>query len=59
MVAKGMTNQEIAAARGTTVRSVEITLNRALDRAGLTEEPGNHRVNAVREFILVAGVQPR
>jgi DNA-binding NarL/FixJ family response regulator len=59
MVAKGLTNQEIAAARGTTVRSVEITLNRALDRAGLTDEPGNHRVNAVREFILVAGVQPR
>jgi DNA-binding NarL/FixJ family response regulator len=59
MVAKGMTNQEIAAERGTTVRSVEITLNRALDRAGLSEDPGNHRVNAVREFIRVAGVQSR
>jgi DNA-binding NarL/FixJ family response regulator len=57
MVAMGMSNHEIAAQRGTTVRAVEHLVKRAFVSAGVDQEsPGNLRVVAARQFISVAGM---
>ena len=57
MVAMGLSNHEIAAQRGTTVRAVEHLVKRAFSAAGVdTETPGNARVVAARQFITVAGM---
>jgi DNA-binding NarL/FixJ family response regulator len=57
MVALGLTNQEIAANRGTTIRAVEHLVKRAFTAAGVPPEaPGNTRVVAARQFISVAGM---
>lgn len=56
MVALGMSNHEIAAARGTTLRAVENLINRACLAAKIEADPGsNQRVKAARKFIKVAG----
>jgi DNA-binding NarL/FixJ family response regulator len=57
MVAMGLSNHEIAAQRGTTVRAVEHLVKRAFIAAGVeTDSPGNTRVAAARKFISVAGM---
>jgi DNA-binding NarL/FixJ family response regulator len=57
MVAMGLSNHEIAAQRGTTVRAVEHLVKRAFASAGVdATAPGNSRVVAAREFISVAGM---
>jgi DNA-binding NarL/FixJ family response regulator len=57
MVAMGLSNHEIAARRGTTVRAVEHLVKRAFSAAGVDQDaPGNARVVAARQFISVAGM---
>ncbi len=57
MVAMGLSNHEIAAQRGTTVRAVEHLVKRAFVAAGVdSEAPGNARVVAARQFITIAGM---
>lgn len=57
MVAMGLSNHEIAAQRGTTVRAVEHLVKRAFSAAGVdSAAPGNARVVAARQFIQVAGM---
>jgi DNA-binding NarL/FixJ family response regulator len=57
MVAMGLSNHEIAAQRGTTVRAVEHLVKRAFLSAGVDQDsPGNLRVVAARQFISVAGM---
>jgi len=57
LIALGMSNQEIAQHRGTTIRAVENLIMRACDAAGITKDSGsNQRVNAARKFIKVAGL---
>lgn len=57
MVALGMTNQQIADARGTTTRAVTDVLSRALQSIGTTagDEDGS-RVRAARTYMLAAGI---
>ncbi len=57
MVALGMSNQQIATERGTTMRAVHNVLTRTLALIGVDEmEEGNARVVAAREFIRAAGL---
>ena len=57
MVALGLSNQQIASERGTTVRAVENLVKRAFEAAGIDVETNNNpRVTAAREFIKVAGM---
>jgi hypothetical protein len=52
-----MSNQQIADARGTSLRAVENLVNRAISAAGIdAESKTSARVIAVREFIRVAGL---
>jgi DNA-binding NarL/FixJ family response regulator len=51
MVVMDLSNHEIAAQRGTTVRAVEHLVKRAFSAAGV-----NARVVAARQFITVAGM---
>ncbi|MBU6278964.1 MAG: response regulator [Actinomycetales bacterium] len=57
MVALGMSNQQIAAERGTSTRAVRNVLSRSMVLIGvdITDE-GNARVVAAREFIRAAGL---
>ena len=57
MIAKGYSNQQIAEARGTTLRAVENLVNRAIAAACIdVKSKTSARVIAVREFIRVAGL---
>jgi DNA-binding NarL/FixJ family response regulator len=57
MVALGMSNQQIAAERGTTVKAVHNVITRAMLLFGNENpEEGNARVVAAREFIRAAGL---
>lgn len=57
MVALGLSNQEIADARGTTVRAVRNVIARALEAIGTTDsDEGHGRVVAARNFMLAAGI---
>jgi DNA-binding NarL/FixJ family response regulator len=57
LVALGMTNQQIADARGTSVRAVRSAIIRALTAIGSDEsEEGSARVVAARSFMLAAGI---
>jgi len=56
LVALGRSNNEIAEARGTTVRAVENLVKRALEATGVASADGNSRVLVAREFIKVAGL---
>jgi DNA-binding NarL/FixJ family response regulator len=57
MVALGMSNQSIAAERGTTVKAVHNVITRAMTMIGAnTSDEGNARVVAAREFIGAAGL---
>jgi DNA-binding NarL/FixJ family response regulator len=60
MVAMGMSNQQIAAERGTTSRAVQNVIGRAMAIIGEVEtEEGSARVAAAREFIRAAGLPER
>lgn len=57
MVALGMSNQQIADRRGTSVRAVQDVINRALLIIGSDESAeGSPRVRAAREYMLAAGI---
>lgn len=57
MVALGMSNQQIAEKRGTTVRAVQDVITRSLEVMGVDPDlVGNARVAATREFMVAAGV---
>lgn len=57
MVALGMSNQKIAAERGTTVKAVHNVITRAMTMIGAdASDEGNARVVAAREFIRAAGL---
>jgi DNA-binding NarL/FixJ family response regulator len=57
MVALGLTNQQIAAERGTTVKAVHNVITRAMLLIGEgASEEGSARVVAAREFIRAAGL---
>ncbi len=57
LVALGMTNQQIAEARGTTVRAVHSVITRALAAIGVEQaEEGSARVVAARSFMLASGI---
>ncbi len=57
LVALGLTNQQIADARGTSVRAVHSVIARALTAIGVEQsEEGSARVVAARSFILAAGI---
>lgn len=57
MIALGMSNHEIAEARGTTLRAVENLINRACSAVNIADEFGsNQRVKLARLFIQVAGM---
>jgi DNA-binding NarL/FixJ family response regulator len=57
MIALGMSNQQIAKERGTTIRAVENLVKRAFESAGVdVENDANPRVTAAREYIKLAGM---
>jgi len=57
MVALGLSNPQIAAERGTTIRAVENLVNRAFQAAGINLDAAeNPRVAAARAFIKAAGL---
>jgi DNA-binding NarL/FixJ family response regulator len=55
LMAIGLTNQEIAERRGTTVRAVENLIRRAMFTAGIDIDRGQSRVLVVREFLKETG----
>jgi DNA-binding NarL/FixJ family response regulator len=60
LVAMGLSNEQIAAERGTTTRAVHNVLSRAMATIGEVEtEEGSARVAAAREFIRAAGLPER
>jgi DNA-binding NarL/FixJ family response regulator len=50
LIADGLTNEQIASARGTTLRAAELLISRTLARAGISADKGNRRVLAARKF---------
>ena len=57
MVALGMSNQDIADSRRTSIRAVQGLLSRALEIIGVPEmSEHNARVKAAREYMLAAGI---
>jgi DNA-binding NarL/FixJ family response regulator len=56
MVASGLSNTEIAQARGTTIRAVEHLVRRTFQASGINAEEGNARVLAVRLMAREAGL---
>jgi DNA-binding NarL/FixJ family response regulator len=52
-----MSNQQIAEARGTSIRAVSEVISRCFEGLGIQDSSeGNARVLAVREFMRLAGV---
>jgi DNA-binding NarL/FixJ family response regulator len=56
MLASGLSNTEIAQARGTTIRAVEHLIRRTFRASGINAEAGNARVLAVRLMAREAGL---
>ena len=57
MVALGLTNQQIADRRGTSVRAVQDVITRALGVIGAdADAEGSMRVRAARQYMLAAGI---
>lgn len=56
LVAQGMSNSDIAKARGTQVRAVEALISRTLDQLDLEVDgvEGNRRVQAARAYLLAS-----
>lgn len=55
MVARGMSNEEIADVRGTTVRAVRMIIARAFRAMGIPSPRGAGRVKAALSFLKVTG----
>ena len=56
LMAAGLSNQQIADQRGTTIRAVENLIKRALEAAGIDDSQGLHtRVSASREYLRAIG----
>ena len=56
LMAAGLSNQQIADQRGTTIRAVENLIKRALEAAGIDDGQGLHtRVSASREYLRAIG----
>lgn len=56
LVARGMTNEEIAQVRGTSVRAVRMIVARAYRAMGIDSPRGAGRVKAALNFLKVAGI---
>jgi DNA-binding NarL/FixJ family response regulator len=57
MIAQGMSNQQIADARNTSVQAVVRTISRAMQAIGATSDiEGNARVTAARNYMETAGI---
>lgn len=57
LLARGMSNEEIAQIRGTTVRAVRLILVRAFKAMGIDEQGGSERrVKAAIEYLKAAGL---
>lgn len=57
LLALGLSNQQIAEARGTSTRAVQSVIARALEAIGVENtEEGSARVVAARSFMIAAGV---
>lgn len=57
MIAQGLTNQQIADARSTSVQAVVQTITRAMQAIGAAESAeGNARVLAARHYMTAAGI---
>jgi DNA-binding NarL/FixJ family response regulator len=57
MVALGLSNQQIADKRGTSVRAVQDLISRCLENLGIDDQsPGSTRVAAARQYIAAAGI---
>lgn len=57
MIAQGLTNQQIADARSTSVQAVVQTITRAMQAIGASESAeGNARVLAARHYMTAAGI---
>jgi DNA-binding NarL/FixJ family response regulator len=50
LISEGMSNEQIASARGTTLRATELLVSRTLTRVGIDANSGNRRVLAARKF---------
>lgn len=55
MVARGMSNEEIAALRDTSVRAVRMIVARAYEKMGIASPRGAGRVKAALSFLRVSG----
>jgi DNA-binding NarL/FixJ family response regulator len=51
LISKGMSNEQIAVERGTSLRATELLVSRTLSRVGIDSESGNRRVLAARKFV--------
>jgi DNA-binding NarL/FixJ family response regulator len=51
MISEGYTNEQIAVARGTTLRAAELLVSKTLSRVGIDATRGNRRVLAARAFV--------
>lgn len=51
MISEGYTNDQIATARGTTLRAAELLVSKTLNRVGIDANRGNRRVLAARAFL--------
>jgi DNA-binding NarL/FixJ family response regulator len=57
MIAQGMSNQQIADARSTSIQAVVRTIGRAMQAIGAdAEAEGNARVTAARKYMETAGI---
>jgi DNA-binding NarL/FixJ family response regulator len=56
MVARGLSNDEIATVRGTSVRAVRMIVARAFTAMGIDNPRGAGRVRAALSFLKVAGI---
>jgi DNA-binding NarL/FixJ family response regulator len=56
MVARGLSNDEIATVRGTSVRAVRMIVARAFSAMGIDNPRGAGRVRAALSFLKVAGI---
>ena len=50
LISEGFTNEQIAQARGTSLRAAELLIGKTLKRIGVDELAGNRRVLAARKF---------
>lgn len=54
-IARGLTNVQIAEARGITVSAVEKSIRRLSDSLGISETSGNHRALLIQSYLRMTG----